>query len=106
VLRSTPPLVFGTVFELIRPIKEIARPDYAVSAGLMGHGHLSLSSFLNTHVAQFVCVVLRQVQVNTCQDDEQNDHYTCDNVHGCLLSYKNLHSSRKDIAGERRSPFQ
>jgi hypothetical protein len=54
-----------------------ARSDYAVSAGLMEHGYLYLSSFLNTHVAQFVRVDLGQEQVRTCQDDEQNYNCAC-----------------------------
>jgi hypothetical protein len=64
-----------------------ARQDYAVSAGLMEQGCHYLSSFLNTHVAQFVCVELGQEQVRASQDDEQNYNCGCNDVHGCLLSY-------------------
>jgi hypothetical protein len=60
--------------------------DCAVSTGLMEYGYRYLSSFLNTHVAQLVCIELGQEQVRASQDDEQNYNCGCNNVHGCLLS--------------------
>lgn len=64
-------------FGRVENLKNIARSDCLMSAGLIGCVVPFLSLMVNTHVAQFVRVILGAEQICACQDDKHHQDYGC-----------------------------